>query len=179
MNKKLVLLVSAGLVVVAGAAGGGYYYLRRSDPMQRATQLIAAGNLRAAQVELRNAIRAQPRDAEAHLQMAKLQMKLADPVAAEIEFRAARAVGADPAQIAPLLGEALLAQGAQQGDAGAGAAARADAGTGDAQPADAEHRPVVVERHEGGGRYVGAGAEGGAGQRGGVADGGASGGGTQ
>ena len=103
--------MGAGLLAVAGAAGGGYYYLRRSDPMQRATQLIAAGNLRAAQVELRNAIRAKPRDAEAHLQMARLQMKLADPVAAEIEFRAARAVGADQWVIAPLLGEVLLAQG--------------------------------------------------------------------
>lgn len=111
MNTKLGLMLGAGLLAVAGAAGGGYYYLRRSDPMQRATQLIAAGNLRAAQVELRNAIRAKPRDAEAHLQMARLQMKLADPVAAEIEFRAARAVGADQWVIAPLLGEVLLAQG--------------------------------------------------------------------
>ncbi len=111
-NRKLLigLAVASGVVLAGGA--GAYVYLRRSgDPMVRAQSLTAAGNLRAAQVELRNAIRADPRNAEAHLQMAKLQMKLADPVAAEVEFKAARAVGADQWVVLPLLGEAMIAEG--------------------------------------------------------------------
>lgn len=109
-----VRLVLAGAVVLllAGAAGvGGWYVLLRPTPLQRAETFAAAGDLRNAQVELRNALRARPDDADLHLRMAQLQMKLADPVAAQKEFRAAAALGADRWTIVPLLGEAMLAQG--------------------------------------------------------------------
>ena len=60
---------------------------------------------------MRNALRAEPKSPDAHLRMARLQMKLADPVSAEREFRAARGLGADRWDVIPSLGEALVAQG--------------------------------------------------------------------
>lgn len=110
MNRKLVIAV---VVLATGGAGAGgvYAYKRNSDPLRRAEAMADNGNLRGAQVELRNAIRGQPNNADVHLRMARLQMKLADPVAAEKEFRAAAGFGADRWAIIPQLGEAMLAQG--------------------------------------------------------------------
>ena len=111
MRRRLLIGLAVLVLVVLGAGSGWYYLRTHGSPMQQAQKLIAAGNLRAAQVELRNAIRQDPRNAEARLEMAKLQMKLADPVAAEVEFKAARALGADPWVVTPLLGEAMLSEG--------------------------------------------------------------------
>lgn len=106
------LLAAASILLLTGAAGfGGWFVLLRAGPLQRAEAFSAAGDLRNAQVELRNALKARPNDADVHLRMAQLQMKLADPVAAQKEFRAAAALGADRWTIVPLLGEAMLAQG--------------------------------------------------------------------
>jgi putative PEP-CTERM system TPR-repeat lipoprotein len=105
------LLAGAALVVLA-AAGAAYWFVYvRSDPARRADILIEKGDIRAAQVELRNALRGNMRDAALHLRVADLQMKLADPVAADREYKLALTLGADRWVVAPLLADALLAQG--------------------------------------------------------------------
>lgn len=105
-------LAVAVLAVAVVAGGGGYYaYRLNADPLRKAEALSAKGDLRQAQVELRNALRADPRSAAAHIAMAQLQMKLADPGSAEREFRAAAAAGADRWALIGPLGEAMLAQG--------------------------------------------------------------------
>ena len=104
-----IALVIVALLVAAGA--GAWFIVRRNDPLNRAEAFIARGDLRSAQVELRNALRKTPRDAATHLRMARLQMKLADPVAAEKEFKQASAFGADRWEVITELGEATLAQG--------------------------------------------------------------------
>ena len=110
MTRVLLIIVAVAAVFAAGAAGT-VAYLHSIDPLRRADRLAEAGDLRAAQVELRNAIRKDPNAAALHLRMARLQTKLADPVAAEREFRLAVARGGNQAEITPELGEAMLAQG--------------------------------------------------------------------
>ncbi len=108
-RQKIAAAATLGCVLLAGT--GAWLLVRRGDPLNRAEQFIARGDLRSAQVELRNALRARPRDPDAHLRMARLQMKLADPVAAEKEFKVASSLGADRWEVIPQLGEAMLAQG--------------------------------------------------------------------
>ena len=109
--KKQSLLLVAALAAAAAAGGGWYAFLRDNDPMRRAAQLSAAGNVVGAQLELRNAVRSEPNNAEAHLRLAQTQLQLGDPVAAERETKAARTLGADRWRVAAQLGRAYLAQG--------------------------------------------------------------------
>ena len=114
MTRRQRLLAGGGaaiLVLLVGAGGGAYWLRHRSDPLARGEALAEKGDLRGAQVELRNALREQPNSADAHLRMARLQMKLADPVAADKEFRAAAARGADRWEVVSQLGEAMIGQG--------------------------------------------------------------------
>ena len=106
------IIAGAAATVLAAAAGiGAWVVLFRPSPIQRIEAFEAAGDLRSAQVELRNALRTAPNDAQLHLRMAQLQMKLADPIAAQKEFRLAGTLGADRWAVVPQLGEAMLAQG--------------------------------------------------------------------
>ena len=102
------LLVGGG---VAGAAVKFGWFSSRPDPMVVARQKMQAGNLRDAMLELRNATRDRPKDAAPHLQMAELQFRLGDSVAAEKELKTARELGADQWAVWPPLGRAYLDQG--------------------------------------------------------------------
>jgi cellulose synthase operon protein C len=82
----------------------------RADDLADARKALQKGDLRAAQINLRNAVRTDPQNAEAHFWLAKVSLELGDAVAAEREARAARDRGFDPHQAVPLLAQALLAQ---------------------------------------------------------------------
>lgn len=116
MKKNSTLLIVLAVLLLVGGVGAGTYFafFRSSDPMKRAEQLAAAGDLRGAQIELRNAVRADPNSAEAHLRLAQTQLQLADPVAAEKEFKAARDLGADRWAVLPQLGQVYMQQGRYQ-----------------------------------------------------------------
>ena len=108
--KKLVVPVVAAVVLV-GAAGGGWYVFGRSvDPMKKAEQLLKQGDLRGAQIELRNAVRQNPDNPDAHMRLGQTQMQMGDPVAGEKELKTARDLGGDRWTIMPILGEAYMAQ---------------------------------------------------------------------
>jgi len=108
MKKLLIPIVVIVLAVMAG--GGWYVFGRSSDPIKNAHLLLSKGDTRGAQIELRNAVKANPNNGEAHLSLAQLQLQMADPVAAEKELKVARELNSDPKVVTPLLVEAYLAQ---------------------------------------------------------------------
>jgi cellulose synthase operon protein C len=76
-----------------------------------ANQYLAAGNLRAAEIELRNAVRQSPQDPVLRAKLARVYLELGDPVSAEREARAARERNGAEADYLPVLIDALLRQG--------------------------------------------------------------------
>ncbi len=112
MNKQNKAVVfAAGLSVLGAAAGGGWYaFIRGGDPLSRAAKLLAAGNVAGAQLELRNAVRNDPNNADARLRLAQTQLQLGDPVAAEKELKSAETLGASHWDVVAQLGRAYLAQ---------------------------------------------------------------------
>ncbi len=85
-----------------------------ADYLSSARTALKKGDLRTAQIELRNAVRGDPQNAEAHYLLARVAFDLGDPVAAEREAKAARERGFDPRQSVQLLAQALLAQNKAQ-----------------------------------------------------------------
>lgn len=106
--RRLLLLVLP-LALLAGA--GVYHVVRSGDPLRQAEALTRAGDLRQAQFVLRSAIQKKPERAELHLGLARLMAKMADPIAAEQEFRRAVALGVDAGTVRHEVGQSLLLQG--------------------------------------------------------------------
>lgn len=97
----LLLASALGLWPLAGHA---------ADYLSAAASALQKGDLPTAQTELRNAVRADPQNAAARFLLARVQLQLGDPVAAEQQARAAEARGYDKLQTTPLIGQALLMQ---------------------------------------------------------------------
>jgi putative PEP-CTERM system TPR-repeat lipoprotein len=89
----------------------GFSSAAHADYVSSARDSLKKGDLKSAQIDLRNAIRSDPQNAEAHYLLGRVSMELGDPVAAEREADAARQRGYDPHQAVPLLTQALLGQG--------------------------------------------------------------------
>ena len=112
MKTSTVLLSGVAALVIAGAAGGGYWaFGRHVDPIRKAAELQAKGDLKGAQIELRTAVREKPDSAEAHLRLGETQMLMGDPIAGEKELKTARDLGADRWVVTPQLGQSYIAQG--------------------------------------------------------------------
>jgi putative PEP-CTERM system TPR-repeat lipoprotein len=75
-----------------------------------AEQYIAGGNLQAAAIELKNAVRQSPQDPAIRARLAKVYLQLGDAAAAESEARAARERGGEEGDYLPILADALLRQ---------------------------------------------------------------------
>jgi len=105
------LLTPIVITVVAIAAGGGWYLFGHTgDPIKNARLLLQKGDMRGAQIELRNAIKTDPNNAEAHMRLAQLQLQNSDPIAAEKELKVAAELKYDSKAIVPLLAQSYLAQ---------------------------------------------------------------------
>ena len=107
---KKLLLPALALVTVAAAGGGWYVVGHTGDPIKNARILLLKGDLRGAQIELRNAIKTDPASPEAHLRLAQIQLQTSDPVAAEKELKIARDLKLDPNVVVPLLAQSYLSQ---------------------------------------------------------------------
>jgi putative PEP-CTERM system TPR-repeat lipoprotein len=79
--------------------------------MKDAEQDIAKGDLKAAEIELRNAVRQSPDDPVIRARLAQVYLDLGDATSAEREARAARDHNGDEADYLPILADALLRQG--------------------------------------------------------------------
>ena len=100
--------------IALGVWLAGYPLAAHADYMSNARDSLKKGDLKSAQIDLRNAVRGDPQNAEAHFLLGRVSIELGDPVAAEREAEAARQRGYDPHQAVPLLTQALLGQGKYQ-----------------------------------------------------------------
>ncbi len=106
------LLIAAPIVLVSAAAGAAaWHYLRPHDPLAEANELAHRGDLRGAQLVLRNAVQADPGRASLHLGLGQIQLRLGQAAAAEHELRSAAAHGTNEQTLRPLLAQAVEAQG--------------------------------------------------------------------
>src|SRR5271167_251837 len=101
-------------IVVAGAfaalAWSAAYGKDSPASVKEAEQYIVQGNLKAAEIELRNAVRDAPQDPLLRARLAEVYLRLGDAVSAEREARAARERNGNEADYLPVLADALLAQ---------------------------------------------------------------------
>src|ERR1700756_656734 len=79
--------------------------IAHADGLADARRAVRKGDLRTAQINLRNAVRSDPQNAEAHYWLGRVSLELGDPIAAEREARAAKDRGFDLHQVMPLLGQ--------------------------------------------------------------------------
>ncbi len=96
--------------IMLGTWLGAWPLAARADYLTDARADLKKGDLKAAQLDLRNAVRADPQNGEAHYWLGRVNFELGDPVASQREAAAARDRGFDPHQSVPLLAQALLAQ---------------------------------------------------------------------
>jgi putative PEP-CTERM system TPR-repeat lipoprotein len=106
------ITLAAGLALVALLACSR---LQSNDKLLAdARQYRAAGDLRAAVIQLKNAIQQQPEDGAARQLLGEVYVEQGDAVSAEKELRRAMDRGRSRAGILPALGKAMLLQGAHE-----------------------------------------------------------------
>ena len=107
MNKFVIPIAVVGLL---GAGGAGYVIFAGGNSMDSARAAIAKGDVRTAQIELRNAVKSDPGNGEAHFRLGELQLSQNDPVAAEKELKLAQTLNYGSAVVLPLLAQSYMAQ---------------------------------------------------------------------
>ncbi len=79
--------------------------------VKNADHLVATGNPKATEIELRNAIQESPQDPLLRSQLARVYLQLGDPISAEREARAARDRNGKEADYLPVLLDSMMRQG--------------------------------------------------------------------
>lgn len=100
-----------GVAALAVALGASTQPGWSADYLTNAKKALEKGDLRTAQIELRNAVRSDPQNADARFLLARVQLELGDAAAAEQQAREAQARGYDKFQTTGLIGQAMLVQG--------------------------------------------------------------------
>src|ERR1700730_8306464 len=95
---------------VAALAWSAAYAKDSTAYVKEAEQHIAQGDLKAAEIQLRNAIRDAPQDPVPRARLGDVYLRLGDAPAAEREARAARERNGNEADYLPVLADALLGQ---------------------------------------------------------------------
>ena len=109
--RRLLFIVVPTLFVLVFAGAVWWRYGRTPDPAAVAQRLIDEGRLPEAQIALRRIVRTSPQNIAAHYRLGLVDLRLADPIAAEKELRFARDAGFEPSTINPLLAQSYMAQG--------------------------------------------------------------------
>jgi len=102
------LLSSAFLVAGLGACGKTQ---TTESLLADAQQYQQKGDVKAALIQLKNAVEKSPENGEARIALGNLELAMGDVPAAEKEFRKARSLGIGVERVMPLLGKALAQQG--------------------------------------------------------------------
>ena len=79
--------------------------------LSAARQHVANGEPKSAVIQLKNLLQRTPANAAARLMLGQLYLDTGDTLSAEKELRRALELGANPAEVAPLLGRTMLLQG--------------------------------------------------------------------
>jgi cellulose synthase operon protein C len=119
---RLKMLASAALVAMPLALAGpvlwsDYAWAATGDPAaakkheDEADQLIAKDDLKSGEIELKNAVKADPDNGRLRLKLADLEIQMNDIDGAQIELKAAGDHGADAAKVTTLLGRTYMVQG--------------------------------------------------------------------
>src|SRR5437867_2177865 len=95
---------------VAAFAWSGTYAKDYTAYVKEAERFLAQGDLKAAEIQLRNAVRDAPQDPVLRARLAEVYLRLGDAVSAEREARAARERNGNEADYLPALADALLRQ---------------------------------------------------------------------
>lgn len=99
-----------GIAILAFAGLASPGLAKDENSLDRAQAYVEKGNLRAAMIELRNALREAPQDGHVHALLAQVYLKLNDLALAEREARSARDLHAVEADYLLTLAEAMRAQ---------------------------------------------------------------------
>src|SRR3954462_10142523 len=106
-NRALSTALVTGAIIVAAALGG----CNRSKPTEQllaeAKQYQQKGEIKAAMIELKNAVANSPENGEARLALGVLHVDTSDYVSGEKELRKALALGIDKNRVLAPLGRAL------------------------------------------------------------------------
>jgi putative PEP-CTERM system TPR-repeat lipoprotein len=108
MRKRLLIAVPP--LTMAVLAGAWFLFGRTGDPVAAARLRIERRDMKGASLYLRDAIRAQPKNAEAAFLLGKVDLALGSPTAAQTEFLRARDHGYDKSALVLPLGQAYLQQ---------------------------------------------------------------------
>jgi cellulose synthase operon protein C len=106
-SAALIALLAGGVILLAPAGFAATEEPPRPSSDQKP---LDQNDLRRQEIELRNAVRANPNDPAAHVKLAQHYLTVRNFPAAEAEAREARRVGGDEDETAPILAEALIAQ---------------------------------------------------------------------
>ncbi|RJG27617.1 tetratricopeptide repeat protein [Massilia cavernae] len=104
--------VAAALAVSLGITGVGCSGNTEVAPLiAEARKYRAQGEIKAAVIQLKNAIQRDEGSGAARILLAEVYLDEGDAASADKDLRRAMAAGGDAAQVAPLLGKAMLMQG--------------------------------------------------------------------
>jgi putative PEP-CTERM system TPR-repeat lipoprotein len=108
----------AGILLVSSIMAGGLAGCGKQESaatlVAQAKQYKQDGNSKAAVIQLKNALAANPDHGEARYLLARIYNETSDPASAEKEIRRAATLGIAPEQTFPVLAEALLRQNQPQ-----------------------------------------------------------------
>ena len=100
--------------LLVGAAALLWPAMASADYLSDGRQALLKGDMKSAVVQLRNAVKADPQNAEAHFLLARVQLELGDIPAAQKEAQNALDRGFDKQQVLPLMISTYLMQGKYQ-----------------------------------------------------------------
>jgi len=107
---KLTAAILSGAFLVAGLSACNRTQSTESL-LTEAKQYQQKGDLKAALIQLKNAVEKSPENGEARMELGSLEMKMGDFVSAEKEFGKARSLGIPADRVLPQLGKVLELQG--------------------------------------------------------------------
>ena len=105
MTYRLIAIGLWASLILSSADG-----IAATDYVADAEGLLTKGQVRAAEIQLKNAVRSDPSNMLAHYRLALVQLQLGEAAAAEHEAQVARTGGYDPDHTVPLLAQTYLAQ---------------------------------------------------------------------